>query len=714
MPENRPPGRAFKFGEFLLFADERMVMRGEERVRMTPRVFHVLLILVENAGRLVTKEALLNEVWQDSFVEEGNLNSNVSRLRKILGEKPNENLFIETIPKVGYRFIAPVESVSDEAVSDVAAAVPDSKKTDEAVAVPTAKRPHRRLWLIAAVVLLSSLSVLIGGWFIMQRARTPATAAKTEKNVPVRVTVDQSHDTRATWKVDGQIRFERWMNKEPFTFVVNADGTNLRRDTSIPGLRTGTWTADEKRVLFYKEGDTSGALYMADAEGSNETRLPFQAGNTDWSPDGRKIVYQHNGPQNSEIFIYDLDSGRSEKVVSNPLSDGDPSFSPDGRRIAFVSGRDGNAEIYVQDIDGSNLQRLTNDLGRDAFPVFSPDGTQIVFNREDESLDIYIMRSDGSDVRRLTNWPGNEEAYPGCWSRDGTQIYFSSDRFGKDNIFRLDVEPFETHELLSDALDLRFPHYSPDGAKVVFQAQADDLTGELRVLDVNTQNAWPIIKTHSIDGYPKFSPDGNSILFQDRLGDNSEICLISSDGSGEVQNLTNNPARDVVPSWSPDGSRITFTSNRDGKRDMSQIYVMNADGSNQYRIYYSSALNAYPTWSPDGKRIAFANDKEDGRTGNFEIFTIEPETTEPEMRLTFRRHYDISPAYSPDGNRIAFVSNLDGNSEIYLMSADGSGLLRLTRSTAEDTHPSWSPDGKRIIFSSNRTGRYAIYELALE
>jgi DNA-binding winged helix-turn-helix (wHTH) protein len=57
------------------------------------------VILVENAGRLVTKETLLNHVWQDSFVEEGNLNSSISRLRKILGEKPNENLFIETVPK---------------------------------------------------------------------------------------------------------------------------------------------------------------------------------------------------------------------------------------------------------------------------------------------------------------------------------------------------------------------------------------------------------------------------------------------------------------------------------------------------------------------------------------------------------------------------------------------------------------------------------------
>jgi len=111
MPENQTSGRVYRFGEYSVLADERMVLRGNERVHMTPRVFHLLLILVENPGRLVSKETLLNEIWQDSFVEEGNLNSTVSRLRKILGEKPDEKKYVETIPRVGYRFIADVELV---------------------------------------------------------------------------------------------------------------------------------------------------------------------------------------------------------------------------------------------------------------------------------------------------------------------------------------------------------------------------------------------------------------------------------------------------------------------------------------------------------------------------------------------------------------------------------------------------------------------------
>ena len=183
---------------------------------------------------------------------------------------------------------------------------------------------------------------------------------------------------------------------------------------------------------------------------------------------------------------------------------------------------------------------------------------------------------------------------------------------------------------------------------------------------------------------------------------------------GEVKNLTNNPARDIQPAWSPDGSKIAFASNREGNYDVFSLYLMNADGTNQHRIYFAYAINGFPSWSPDGRQIAFANDKEDDRSGNFELFLIEPETVNAEQRLTFHARYDFEPAFSPDGRRIAFSSNADGNWEIYVVNSDGSGMLRVTRDRASDSNPGWSPDGKRLIFCSDRSGTFAIYSVAID
>ena len=100
---------AYRFGPFQLDIRERRLSRGSEVIPLRLKVFDTLRVLVENAGRLVTKQELLDRVWPDAAVEENNLNHNVSVLRKALGEKATGQQYIETVPRVGYRFVAPVE-----------------------------------------------------------------------------------------------------------------------------------------------------------------------------------------------------------------------------------------------------------------------------------------------------------------------------------------------------------------------------------------------------------------------------------------------------------------------------------------------------------------------------------------------------------------------------------------------------------------------------
>jgi Tol biopolymer transport system component len=105
--------------------------------------------------------------------------------------------------------------------------------------------------------------------------------------------------------------------------------------------------------------------------------------------------------------------------------------------------------------------------------------------------------------------------------------------------------------------------------------------------------------------------------------------------------------------------------------------------------------NFEPSWSPDGQRIAFTSD----RDGNSEIYVMDADGANP-TRLTINAARDYAPTWSPDGTKLAFASTRTGAGDIYSMNADGSGEIRLTNWDLEETTPSWSPDGTRIAFSS--------------
>src|SRR5262249_44305311 len=104
-----PDNHLYEFDSFILDARGRILLNDGATVRLTPRAFQTLLVLVQHAAQVVDQEQLLKEVWPDIFVEEGNLSRNIYELRKALGDDPAEPRYIETIPKRGYRFVAQVK-----------------------------------------------------------------------------------------------------------------------------------------------------------------------------------------------------------------------------------------------------------------------------------------------------------------------------------------------------------------------------------------------------------------------------------------------------------------------------------------------------------------------------------------------------------------------------------------------------------------------------
>jgi Tol biopolymer transport system component len=189
-------------------------------------------------------------------------------------------------------------------------------------------------------------------------------------------------------------------------------------------------------------------------------------------------------------------------------------------------------------------------------------------------------------------------------------------------------------------------------------------------------------------------------------GPDFEIFVMDADGSNQTQ-ITFNSLDDEVPAWSPNGKRIVFQRDFDpvrGQLDL-DILTMRANGAHERNLTNSPGVPDFePNWSPDGRRIAFASE----RDGDGEIYTMRPNGSGV-RQLTFNDvQFEGQPSWSPDGRKIAFTSERDAvpetpfQTEIYAMRADGSHQTRLTFDDLSDRFPAWSPDGRQITFSSNR------------
>jgi Tol biopolymer transport system component len=192
------------------------------------------------------------------------------------------------------------------------------------------------------------------------------------------------------------------------------------------------------------------------------------------------------------------------------------------------------------------------------------------------------------------------------------------------------------------------------------------------------------------------TPPEPHLVFQSNRDGNFEIYSMHSDGSS-LMRLTNVPQADVQPRWTPDGSRIVFASDRDGNRE---IYIMNADGSGQQRLTDHPALDGFPHMSPDGRQIAFHSTRDPESSNSPQIFVMDADGGNV-RQITRHLMLSVQPRWSPDGRRIAFTSERGGWGQIYVMNADGSDVRALT-SDGVNQLPEWSPDGKRIAFASFR------------
>ena len=326
-----------------------------------------------------------------------------------------------------------------------------------------------------------------------------------------------------------------------------------------------------------------------------------------------------------------------------------PSPSPGlTSEIVFKSDHGTNVGVFSMSADGSNQTRLTDKAEYNLYPKWSPDGQRIAFISSDidqQTWDIYTMNADGLD-RKL--------------------ILHSTD----DGLRASVVNPL----------------WSPDGTKLAFVAQ--DNQGRTSVYTINSDgtNIFNVTPDESIYTAPVWSPGGTKLLFNNHPDHN--LYVINADGTNRSQ-LTTRVSFD--PAWSPDGEKILFNS---WEANIQEIFVMNADGSNQTQLTDSSgpgsgspgsAGNGWQQWSPDSSHIVFISGRED----QFDVYLMNADGSNQTRLTSLGRSF--APSYSPDGNKIGFVFSSDSDPDIYVINVDGTNLTNLTNNPAYEDYFDWRP-----------------------
>ncbi len=394
-----------------------------------------------------------------------------------------------------------------------------------------------------------------------------------------------------------------------------------------------------------------------------------------------------------------------------------PAFSPDGNLIAYAwseSGDENNYQIYVKMTGTLNPLRLTDGSPEErGWPAFSPDGRTIIFQqRSGDKRRIYKVPALGGTVQQVINLDHKFVGSGLDWSPDGTTIVYSF----QDSI----AVPYHIHALSlsnSESHQMTFPPLGTWG---------DDLAA--------------------------ISPNGKWIAFHRSItGDSNAILIIPFSGGQERQiNSDNHPILGLA--WSEDGSEIIFSSNRGGNNRLWRIAFEGGEpkfipeikddvqgfgfskkshrlaytkGGNRGYIWkgtiperegqvapaYRLIMNNQSQWlgrfSPDGQKIAFTF----SMTGQSNIWICDSDGSNP-IQLTDFGEFQCGGSYwSPDNCYIVFDSDQYGQRDIFVMSANGGGLRRLTTDAADERLPSWSRDGRWIYFTSNRGGKYGIWKV---
>jgi len=667
-PNDRAP-QILQFGVFEVDLAHGELRKYGQKIKLQERPFQLLAALLERPGQLVTRDELVRRLWNDTLVDFDNgLNIAAKKIREALDDDAATPRYVETLPRRGYRFIAPVQTRS----MPPAEAPPASRPTPQpasTIAPPPPPVPSRRRAIYARVAATIVVLWLAGRIYWLTTAIRP----------PRLVQVVQLTQT-------GQIELGHG---------VATDGT---------------------RVYFTQRDGGRWSLAQVSVEGGTPLPLPLPLEQPlsnpdilDISPDrSNLLVSSGSGTEVERPFWVVPTVGGSPRRVGNVAGHAG-AWSRDGSRIVFARG----SALFLAAADGTDARRLLETPGVPYSVRWAPPSRADVLR--------FSMLGPGLGPRTLWELPTNAaalHAFPpnwiagaaepdgddnGNWAADGKYYLFRALRGRVSSVyamraFRRFPRDFEGPPVLIYSTPLEFsslaPH--PDGKRVFFAAGQERL--ELVRYDARHGQFSQFLS--GVQGRSvSFSKDGQWIAYVTAPGDT--LWRSRPDGGQRLQ-LTSPPMRASQPRWSPDGARIVFSGGPAGHA--SRVYLVPSTGGAPEPVTDSPFTGGDASWSADGNSLVFARRPTPGASGQPGLYLTDLKT-KTETLLPGSEAL-VQPAWSPDGRFIAATNqagtqllllNLDTRQWTPLASGDGLGA------------PFWSKDGKSVYYQETLAPEEPIY-----
>jgi eukaryotic-like serine/threonine-protein kinase len=687
MSETSAPGRRLvTFGVFELDLYSGELRKSGARLSLQQQPLQVLLVMLERPGELITREDLRKRLWsQDTFVDfDQGLNAAIKRLRVTLGDSADSPRFIETVPRRGYRFIAPA-SASNGARS--AGARPGHW-------------PVRWVWVVLALTAGGALA--LGGRLLLiapvQTGPIASAASEQGSRAPlVPLTTGSDFNTEPTLSPDGKwVAFasdrageghlDIWMQG-----LSGGEAVRLTRDEADE--REPSFTADGSRIAFRSER-AGGGIYAISAHAGAEARLlvPGDAHGARFSPDGRWLVYS-TGPARygmdkdtayfGHTYLAPAGGGRPTRLLPDFVSVAWPVWSPDSRRLLITARRhaEDDPEWWTVAPDGQAPVKIS---GVDAFTGI------------------------GRFPQRPWSWiEGNRIVYSAALRKDGWDLWEVAIAPTKGSVS-------SAPRRLTSMTGLHAHASIARGADVVFTSLTQTVTVWSIPLHANggrvLGSARRVTGTPTLQWGPSVSADGRWLVFRgDKPGADG---LWRRDLATETDALLVASSDAKNPVVTADGTRVAYRSTE----DTWAIYGVPSAGGVRQPLCVDCG-DAYVTdWSKDQKRLLYV-------AGNpAEVFVLDLRSGEKRRALQRLPNSLWQARFSPDDRWLTVLETLDapGRTRLWIVPfTDGADpradeWVSVTRGEHWDDKPRWSPDGNLLYFTSQRDGFHCLWAQRLQ